>query len=109
MTRRIDVLALAAAATAAATVWVYVAVVHSQGSDPARWALVALVTAVLGTTYATFGSAPARLPVLGVSTVLLGVLGLAAILSIGLLILAAAALCLAALLRALANRTPAGR
>jgi len=104
MTGRVDALALAAAATAAATTWAYVAVVHSQGNDPAGWVLVALVAGALGAGYASRRTAPGRLTVLGVSSVLLGLLGLAAILSIGLLVLLAGGLCLLSLVRSLSAR-----
>jgi hypothetical protein len=101
VTRRIDVLSLASAVVAAGVAWAYVVLVHAQDGDPAAWVLVVLVTAAAGTTYAGWRAAPWRVPALGVSTVLLGVLGLAAILSIGLLILVAAGLSLASLVRSL--------
>jgi hypothetical protein len=101
MTRPIDILALAGAATAAVAAWLYVALVHSQGNDPAGWVVLVLVVGASGAAYASYRPAPARLQVLGASAVLLGVLGLAAILSIGLLVMLAAGLCLVSLLRSL--------
>jgi hypothetical protein len=106
MTRPTDVLAASGAATAFAAVGLYVVVVRSQDSDPAWWVVLVLVTGASGAAYASRRSARARLPVLAVSTALLGLLGLAALLSIGLLILLAAGLCLVSLLISLTADRP---
>ncbi|HET9828185.1 MAG TPA: hypothetical protein VFQ11_06725 [Nocardioidaceae bacterium] len=99
MTRPIDLLAVAGAMVAAGTTALYVVIVQSQDAAPAGWVVVVLVGGAVGAAYASHRSAPKRRQVLAVSAGLLGVLGLAAILSIGPLILLASGLCLAALLR----------
>jgi hypothetical protein len=111
MTRRVDVLALAASAIALPMAGVYVAVVRAQGDgSPARWVVAVLVLAGLAAGYAAPRSSPGRLVVLSGAAVLLGGLGLLAVLSVGPPILVAGALCLVSVLRSLtAAGQPAAR
>jgi hypothetical protein len=106
MTRRIDALPLVAAAIALVMAWLYVLLVHSQGEEPAGWVVLALVGAGLGAAYGTSRTAPRRRAVLGVCAAVLGALGLLALLSVGLPILVAAALCLVAVARGEPSRDP---
>jgi drug/metabolite transporter (DMT)-like permease len=99
--RGIDLLAVGAAVVATAMTAVYRGVIESQesGDDPALWVEVVLfVGALLALAGAPIGLRH-RVPVLLASAGLLGVLGLLAILSIGLPILAAAFLAFVAALR----------
>jgi hypothetical protein len=100
MTRRVDVLALAAAAMAFVMTGVYVAVVRAQDDgSPAPWVVAVLVLAGLAAGYAARRESPGRLVVLSGAALLLGGLGLLALLSVGLPLLLAAALCLVSVLR----------
>ena len=98
--RRFDLLALSACLLAAAVTVLYLYLVATEGGTPRWWAVSVLVVAICGTTYATRLSVPYRRVALGVSAVCLLALGYLAILSIGLPLLLAGALCVAAALRA---------
>ena len=102
-----DKLALAGAAIAAVMAMVYIWLVSSQGGAPAVWVVLMLT---LGAACAAYGAQERRgsLTALWTATLTLGLLGLFAILSIGLPILVAAALCCASAIRAL-PRLLAGR
>jgi hypothetical protein len=106
MTRRIDALPLVAAALALVMAWLYVLVVHAQGEEPAGWVVLTLVVAGVGAAYGTDRTAPRRRAVLGLCASVLGALGLLALLSVGLPILVAAALCLLAVARSDPRRHP---
>jgi hypothetical protein len=100
MLRRLDPLSVGAALVALAMAWVYLSVVRGQGNDPAVWVVVVLVGAGIGAGYASLRGTPARRVVLATCAAALAVLGLLAILSVGLPILLAAVLCLLAAVRA---------
>ena len=100
MLRRLDPLSLGAALVALGMTWVYLSVVHGQGNEPASWVVVVLVSAGAGAGYGSLRGTPGRRLVLGICAVALAVLGLLAILSVGLPILLAAVLCLLAAVRA---------
>ena len=99
--RGIDLLAVGAAVVAAAMTVVYRGVIESQqpGDDPALWVQVVLVVGALLALAGAPTGLPHRMPVLLAATGLLGALGLLAILTIGLPILAAAFLVFVAALR----------
>ncbi|MEP7090967.1 MAG: hypothetical protein ABI776_12770 [Nocardioidaceae bacterium] len=99
MTGRVDPLPLAGGVVALAMVPLYLLVVSSQGNGAALWVVVALVVAGLCATYGAVRRSPQRLVALGVSTVLLVGVGVLGILSIGLPLLVAGALCLTGLVR----------
>ena len=110
--RRVDLLAVGAAALAVAMTAVYRSVIDAQGDgSPLWWVQAALL---VGAFLALVG-APTRnrrrVPVLLVAAGLLGVLGLLAILSIGFPILVAAGLAFLAALRTLSapTSTPVAR
>ena len=97
-TRPIDLLAAVAALLTAAMLVAYLVIMASQDNSPALWVVVVLaVTALL----AAYGATRRRghRALLVVDGVLLGVLGLLAILTIGFPLLLASALCFAAVLR----------
>jgi hypothetical protein len=97
--RRLDLLPLAACALVLAIVSLYLVLVSLEDDRPRWWAVSVLVAGVVGTAYASSRRAPLRRAVLVLCAVLLGALGYLAILTIGLPILLAAALCVAAVLR----------
>jgi len=104
--RRIDLLAVGAAAVAGAMTAVYRGVIESQGDgSPLWWVQVALVLAALLALAGAPTGHRRRQPVLLAATGLLGVIGLLGILTIGLPILFAAALTLVAALRDLTAAT----
>jgi hypothetical protein len=96
---RLDLLAAVPAALAVVMLVVYVDVVHAQGSDPAPWVLAVLVLGGVAAAYGAVVRAPHRRVALVVAGVLLLGLGLLAVLTIGLPILLAGALCVGAALR----------
>ena len=98
--RRFDLLALSACLLAAAVTVLYLYLVATEGGTPRWWAVSVLVVAICGTTYATRLSVPYRRVALGVSAACLLGLGYLALLTIGLPLLLAGALCAAAALRA---------
>lgn len=104
--RRLDPFALAAAAICAVMTVAYVVLVRSQGETPAAWVVAVLVGAGAAAAYATRLGAASRRPVLVGAGALLLLLGVLAILSIGLPILLAGTLCLGAALRTPATARP---
>ena len=98
--RGVDVLPVGAAGVAAAMIAAYRSIIESQGDDSPLWWVQAilLVGALLALAGAPMAN-PRRVPILVAATVLLGVLGLLAILSIGMPILLAAGLTFIAALR----------
>jgi hypothetical protein len=97
--RRVDLLAAGACLLTLVMLVAYLLLLHAQDDSPAVWAVAVLVVAVAGTAYATSRGATHRRPVLVLCAVLLVALGLLAILSIGLPILLAGLLCVAAAAR----------
>ena len=90
---RVDAVALAASLLAGAMVLVYLAVIRAQAGEPAAWAVVALIVGATAAFYGAVVRAPyGRQALVLAGLVLLG-LGVLAILTIGLPILLAGALC----------------
>jgi Na+/melibiose symporter-like transporter len=98
-TRRFDLLAAVACLLTLGMLVAYVSLVRSQGDSVAPWAVAVLLLAAVGTAWSTPRTARYGRQTLVACAVLLGLLGLLAILSIGLPILMAAGLCLVASLR----------
>jgi hypothetical protein len=92
----VDSLAMAAALVAASMAAVYVVVMQGQDDRPLLWVLVLLVGGALASVYGAFRHAAHRRLVLIAAGAGLGLLGLLAILSIGLPILVAGGLALLA-------------
>jgi drug/metabolite transporter (DMT)-like permease len=90
--RGLDPLALLAAVISVAMAVVYVQVVRGQDEQPLVWVLIVLVTSAVLAAYGAWLGAPHRRVGLIVAGVGLVLLGLLAILSIGLPILVAGAL-----------------
>ena len=100
MTRtRIDLVAVAAAVLAVAMAVVYVRLMREQGDRPLWWVLAVLLVGACGAVYGAFATGVRRTTALVCAGAVLFVLGVLAILSIGLPILLAGALCLVAALR----------
>ena len=99
MTRRLDLLPLAACVLSLAVTVLYLLLVRLEHGHPTVWAVVILVLSVLGTAYASGRRAPLRRAVMVGCALGLAALGYLAILSIGLPLLLAAALCVASVLR----------
>jgi hypothetical protein len=96
---RLDLLAVGASMVALAMLVAYLAVINSQDEAPAAWAVAVLVLGASGAAYGAVVRAPYRRAALVAAAVVLLGLGLLAILSIGLPILLAGALCLVAATR----------
>jgi hypothetical protein len=92
--RRLDLLALLAAVIAVVMAGVYVQVMHSQEDQPLAWVLTVLGASALLATYGAPVDASHRRLALVLAGVGLVLLGLLAILSIGLPILVAGLLAL---------------
>jgi len=104
--RRIDLFAAVSAVLAVVMAGVYVGVMRDQGDDPLAWVVAVLVVGAVLAAYGAARWSPFRQVALAMAVLLLGALGLLAILSIGLPILAAAALALVALVRAVGEPRP---
>ena len=89
------------AALSAASLVLYVVVMAGQDDRPLVWVVAVLVAGGLLAAYGAVMRAPLRTPALAAAAALLGVLGLLALLTIGVVILLAASFVLVALLRAL--------
>jgi hypothetical protein len=92
----VDPLAVAAALVAATMAAVYVGVMRGQDDRPLLWVLVLLVGGALASVYGSLRRAPHRRLVLVAAGAALALLGLLAILSIGLPLLVAGGLALLA-------------
>ncbi len=99
MNRLVDPFAAASAVLAAVMVVTYLAVINDQDGEAAPWVVVALLVGAALAAYGALRSAPLRQITLAIAVALLGLLGLVAILSIGVPILLASALALVALIR----------
>jgi hypothetical protein len=96
---RLDAIAVAASLLAMAMLVAYVSVIRQQGGEPATWAIAALIGGAATAAYGAVVVAPYRRAALMLAGLSLMALGVLAILSIGLPILAAGALCLVAAAR----------
>jgi uncharacterized membrane protein YccC len=96
---RVDVFAAIAAVIAIVMIGVYVGVMHQQDDQPAAWVVAVLIVGAAAAAYGAVTSMPYRRPALFAAAFLLLALGLLAILTIGLPILLAGALCLGSALR----------
>ena len=92
----VDLLGMAAAVLAAAMAGVYVSVMHAQDDQPLAWVLVVLVTGAVAAAYGAVPGVPHRQLALMVGGAVLVLLGLLAMLTIGLPILLAGVLSLVA-------------
>lgn len=93
---RLDVAALAASMLALGMLVVYLVLLRQQDGQPAVWAVAILVLGAAGAGYGAGAAAPHRRGALLAAGGALAVLGLLAILTIGLPILVSAGLCLVA-------------
>ncbi|NUR09552.1 MAG: hypothetical protein HOQ45_21415 [Nocardioidaceae bacterium] len=104
MTRRIDLLALSAAVLTFGVVLLYLVLVAQEGGDVAGWAVALLTLAGVGALYGAWPTSRARRAVLWPSAAVLFFLGYLTILSIGLPLILACALCVLAAMRARPRR-----
>jgi hypothetical protein len=91
---------VSASALASAVTVLYLFLVLTEDGSPAWWALAVLVVGIAGSAYAVRKRVPYRRAALVVSAVGLLALGFLAIFSVGLPLLLAGALCVAAAFRA---------
>ena len=96
-----DAIAVAASVLAGAMVIEYLAVIQGQGGEPAAWAVAALIGGALTAAYGAVMTFPYRRTALVLAGLTLVTLGVLAMLTIGLPILLAGALCLTAAVRPL--------
>lgn len=99
MRARLDLLALAAAAITAVMLVIYLVLTMGESGEPAVWVIGLLLIGALGAGYAVRRHAAGRRGALILATVALAVVGLLGILTIGLPLLVAAALCVVAATR----------
>jgi hypothetical protein len=103
---RLDRVAVAASVLALAMLVVYLSVIRQQEGQPAAWAVAASIIGAGAAGYGAVVTAPYRRAALLLAGLVLVVLGGLAILTIGLPILVAGALCLVAVLRQPPALTP---
>lgn len=103
---RVDGMAVAASVLAMAMLFVYLSVIRQQGNAPAAWAVAALTAGAAGAAYGAAVAAPYRRAALALAGLGLIAIGMLAILTIGLPILAAGVLCLVAAVRQRPVPTP---
>jgi hypothetical protein len=96
---RLDAIAGAASVLTVAMFVAYLSVIRQQGGEPAAWAVAALTGGAAGAAYGAVVAAPYRRAALMLAGLTLMASGVLAILTIGLPILAAGALCLVAAAR----------
>jgi len=96
---RIDIIGVAASVLALAMCFVYLSVMRQQEGEPAAWAVATLIGGAAAAAYGAVRTAPYRRAALMLSGLALVALGVLAILTIGLPILLAGALCLVAAAR----------
>ncbi len=102
---RQNLFAVAASMLALVMLFVYLMVIRQQDGQPAVWAVAILVLGAAAAGYGAVARAPYRRGVLLFAGGALAVLGVLAILTIGLPILVAGALCLVAAVRQRPART----
>lgn len=102
---RQDLVAVAAAVLALVMLIVYLRVIREQDGQPATWAVAILVLGAAAAGYGAVVAAPYRRAALLLAGCALAALGLLAILTIGMPILVAGVLCLAAAARQRPART----
>ncbi len=103
---QVEPFAVAACVLSVGVLVLYLSIIREQGGEPAAWAVAALVVASAGSGYGSVGAAPYRGGALVAAGAVLVLLGLVAILTIGLPMLLAGALCVVALVRQ--RRAPTG-
>ncbi|MGP3961123.1 hypothetical protein ACTWPT_34505 [Nonomuraea sp. 3N208] len=104
-----DLLALSAALIAVImSVW-YMVLIAQEGGRPAIWFLGLMAVSALLATYGVARAAPRRRAALGIAGTMLAALGILALASIGLPILAAAASALTAAMRGSGGTVPRTR
>ena len=96
---RLDAIAVAASVLAVAMFVVYLSVIRQQEGEPAAWAVAILIGGAAAAAYGAVVAAPYRRAALVLAGLALMALGVLAVLTIGLPILLAGALCLLAALR----------
>jgi hypothetical protein len=97
--RRVDPLPLAAAVLTLMVVFLYLVLVAQTGGEPTRWAVATLTVAASGALYAAWRTSRLRRTVLWPCAIVLFLMGWLTITSIGLPLMLAAGLCIAAALR----------
>ena len=97
--RRVDLRAAAAAVLAWVMLGVYLALIDEQEGDAAVWYVAMLVVGAVAAGYGAVTSLPRHRLALVVAGLLLGAAGLLGILTVGLPVLVAGALCLLAAVR----------
>ena len=103
---RLDAFAVVASVLATVMVIVYSTVTREQGGEPAAWAVAALVGGAAAAAYGAVRTVPYRRSALVLAGLVLFAMGVLAILSIGLPILLAGVLSLAAAVRRGRTRAP---
>jgi hypothetical protein len=98
---RVDLVAVAASVLALAMLVVYLWVIRQQQGDPAVWVVAALAVGAAAAGYGSVVAAPYRGASLAFAGVVLLLLGLLAILTIGLPSMVAGGLCFVAFVRRL--------
>lgn len=106
---RLDAFAVVASVLATVMVIVYSTVTREQGGEPAAWAVAALVGGAAAAAYGAVRTVPYRRSALVLAGLVLFAMGVLAILSIGLPILLAGVLSLAAAVRRGGRGRPDGR
>jgi hypothetical protein len=96
---RLDLVAVTAAVLSVVMLVVYLWVLRQQDGQPAMWAITLLILGAAAASYGSVTNAPYRRAALLVSACALAALGLLAILTLGMPILLASALCLVAAVR----------
>ena len=94
-----DLVAASASLLAVVMLVVYLSILRQEDGEPALWAVAALVLGAAASGYGAVRRAPRRRPALVAAGLVLLVLGVLAILSIGLPIVVAGVLCLVAAVR----------
>ena len=99
MPRRLDLFALGASLIALTMTALYLLLVITEGGTPTMWAVWTLVGSGLGAGYASSRQSRGRRFVLTLCALALGALGWLALLTVGMPLLLAAALCVTAIMR----------
>jgi len=99
VTRRVDLLCVAAAVLVFAVVFFYLVLVAQEGGRPTLWAVALLTLCGAGAIYASRRTSWGRRSVAGLSGTVLIFLGYLTLFSVGVPLVLAAALCLVAALK----------